>query len=363
MNNSSRFHSAVFVWSIVFFVALSITVVSPVSAGKEKRKQRPLDVPMLDAHNHILPYTGRNETDFMGGARAALKIMKEYGIKQVILMPHPFISSQRDSYTYKPLKKVAKKYPDRFMFLGGGGTLNIMLHDAVANGKVSPKMKEKFQKTAEKIISDGAIGFGEMVAEHFSMRPGHPYESSPPDHPLFLLLSDIAARLDVPIDIHMEAIPDEMDRPDNIPSTINPAKLTSNIEPFERLLSHNPKTRIIWAHAGWDNTGHRTTDLMGKLLGRHPNLYMSIKIRKKDRGGGGYNIPFDMGEIDDQWLALLEEYPDRFIIGSDQFYQPPQTRDKRRIVVQGSVKLLKDLPPELARRVGYENAARVFKID
>ncbi|GEM_PF-1866202 len=58
----------------------------------------------------------------MGSARAALKIMKEYGIKQVILMPHPFVSSQRDSYTYKPLKKVAKKYPKQFIFLGGGGT-------------------------------------------------------------------------------------------------------------------------------------------------------------------------------------------------------------------------------------------------
>jgi len=122
MKNLSRFRSVVFVWSVVFFVVLSIVAVSHVSASRGKRKPQPLNIPILDAHNHIIPYTGRNTTDFMGSARAALKIMKEYGIKQVILMPHPFVSSQRDSYTYKPLKKVAKKYPKQFIFLGGGGT-------------------------------------------------------------------------------------------------------------------------------------------------------------------------------------------------------------------------------------------------
>ncbi len=51
------------------------------------------------------------------------------------------------------------------------------------------------------------------------------------------------------------------------------------------------------------------------------------------------------------------------MIGTEQFYQPSQARNKRRISVQGSVKLLKELPTELARKVGYENAAAVFKID
>ena len=51
----------------------------------------------------------------------------------------------------------------------------------------------------------GAAGFGEMAAEHFS--GGTPYQFAPPDHPLFLLLADIAARHDVPIDQHMNAVP------------------------------------------------------------------------------------------------------------------------------------------------------------
>jgi len=92
---------------------------------------------------------------------------------------------------------------------------------------------------------------------------------------------------------------------------------------------------------------------MEKLLESHPNLYMSIKVRKTE-GGGGFNVPFDMGAIDSRWLALMKEHTDHFMIGTDQFYQPSQAKRRQRISVPGSVKLLKELPQELARKVGYE---------
>ncbi|OGQ99549.1 MAG: hypothetical protein A2505_03180 [Deltaproteobacteria bacterium RIFOXYD12_FULL_55_16] len=315
---------------------------------------------LIDAHNHILPYVDKTTIDFMGGAAAALRAMDEYGIKKTILMPHPFTSGQSDSYTYLPLKEIVKHYPDRFLFMGGGGTLNIMLHDVSNKGHVAVAQKQKFEEIAEKIIQDGAVGFGEIVIEHFSMRPDHPYESVPADHPLLLLLCDIAARHDVPVEIHMEAIPSAMDRPGHIPAGSNPQKLVANIEQFEHLLTHNKATRIVWCHAGWDNTGFRTTELMSRLLKTHPNLYMDIKIRKNQ--GVAMNHPLKAGSLDPAWLAMLSEFPDRFMIGTDQFYQPMNARNKRRLELEGSKRLMMILPPELARKVGYENAGRIFKL-
>lgn len=364
MNRLPRPVTTLLLWSLVAVSVLAIIacVTSPAARGKGKPPR--LDIPVIDAHNHILPYVGRGETDFMGGARAARKSMEEYGISKVFLMPHPFVSSQQDSYTYKPLQKVAEKYPRRFMFLGGGGTLNIMLHDAVKQGTVTDAMRDTFRKTAEKIIADGAIGFGEMATEHFSLHAGHPYESAPSDHPLLLLLSDIAARLGgIPIDIHMEALPREMARPAGMPRSVNPPTFPANMEAFERLLAHNRATPIIWDHAGWDNTGYRTTELMAALLKRHSNLYMNIKIRKKGIEGGDRNTIFAQGTIDGRWLELLTAFPDRFMIGTDQFFQPAQAKEKRRIMLGGSVKLLRDLPPELARAVAYDTAARLFKVE
>ena len=339
----------------LFCIVVLLAFSSPVFA-EEGRNARFF---LFDTHNHILPYVGQGAVDFMGGAQAALRAMDEYGIKKVILMPHPFTSSQSDSYTYGPLKKIAEAYPDRFLFMGGGGTLNIMLHDA-AKGDVSPELKQKFEETAEKIIKDGAIGIGEMVIEHFSMQANHPYESVSADHPLLFLLCDIAARHDVPIEIHMEAIPSEMDRPGHIPSGSNPSRLTANIEAFERLLAHNRSAVVIWSHAGWDNTGHRTRELMSRLLKAHPNLFMDIKIRKNR--GDALNHPLQQGGIDPVWLAMLNEFPDRFMMGTDQFYQPMDAMNKRRLELEGSKKLMMSLPEELAKKIGYENAVKIFKI-
>ena len=99
------------------------------------------------------------------------------------------------------------------------------------------------------------------------------FESTPPDHPLFLVLADIAADNDMPIDLHMEAVPQDMPTPPRFALRgPNPSNLKENISALERLLDHNPRPRIIWAHAGWDNTGERTVRLMRSLLAKHPNL-------------------------------------------------------------------------------------------
>lgn len=75
-------------------------------------------------------------------------------------------------------------------------------------------MLRRFEQAAEAILRGGAAGFGELAAEHFSSRIGsHPYESAPADHPLFLALADIAARADVPIELHMEAVPRDLPFP------------------------------------------------------------------------------------------------------------------------------------------------------
>ncbi len=83
-----------------------------------------------------------------------------------------------------------------------------------------------------------------------------------------------------------------------------------DIAAFERLLAHNPRAKIIWAHAGADGTGFRTPDLCRRLLLAHPNLYMEIKA---DPLNPGKNYPLVDGKIKPEWLKLFEDFPDRFI--------------------------------------------------
>ena len=319
----------------------------------------------IDGHNHLggrFPSSSGFISDYQGAAKAALRAMERFGIKGMIIMPPPFPLAHPGRYDIEDLQEVVKRYPKRFALLGGGGTLNVMIQKALRRGYISDGLRRRFKRRAEEIISMGALGFGEMGVEHLCLGKRHNYHSAPPDHPLLLLLADIAAKFGVPIDIHMEAVPERMPLPERLLwlSPPNPKVLSPNIQAFERLLEHNRGAKIIWAHAGWDNTGYRTVPLMRRLLRDHPNLYMSIEVSPRDSVLA--TCPLERGQkIKPEWMKLLQEFPDRFFIGSDQFYLAEGA--KRQIgppTVGPTHRFFSLLPSDLAYQIGLKNPAQIF---
>jgi predicted TIM-barrel fold metal-dependent hydrolase len=169
-----------------------------------------------------------------------------------------------------------------------------------------------------------------------------------------LLLADIAAEHDVPIDLHMEALPQDIPSPPDLKPP-NPPTLHGNIAAFERLLAHNPRTKLIWAHAGSDNVGFRTPELMRGMMQRHPNLYMEIKY---DPGFPGKDPPIADGKLKPEWLKLYQDFPDRFLIGSDQHFDPPAIVPLAR--AQQNALLLDQLPAGLRQKIAAGNAMRLY---
>ena len=214
--------------------------------------------PYIDVHAHL------DETNVDGSMDSAIRAIPEEDLAKLVFMPSPFTLADASRFDVERLLPGARKFAGRIYLLGGGGTLNPMIMEAARTGDAGAEIQKKFKERAEAVLAAGAVGFGEMAAEHFPSST--PYEYAPPDHPLFLLLADIAAQHDVPISIHMEAVLRDMDLPAPLKSPPNPPRLHANIAAFERLLSHNPRAKIVWAHLGWDNTGYRTPELMRKLL-------------------------------------------------------------------------------------------------
>lgn len=307
---------------------------------------------IIDTHAHIIR---GQRVSTAATVPQALRAMDELKVEKTILLPPPFPPGHRETYGREELGPVVRDNPGRFAFVAGGESLNPMIH-AIAPESVTPEHVRRFQKEAALVVESGAVGFGELTAEHLSSgRGGHPYESTRPDHPLFLTLADIAAQNAMPIDFHMEAVPWDMEMPDRRKNGANPARLKENISGFERLLEHNRNARIIWAHAGWDLTGERTVSLMRSLLGKHSNLYMSIKL---DSHHLQRTSPFTRdGVLRPKWAALLRDFPDRFIIGSDQFF------DEGRERLALARKLVDALPPDIARLVASENATRIYRLN
>ena len=246
-------------------------------------------IPFADAHTHLLRHTSEAGGGGYGrGGRraglslslsssatvsAALALMDRFGVSYAILAPPPHPAGREGAAGSPELQAVARQYPTRFAFSAGGKSMNPMIQ-STPPGNVTADVLGRFQAEARAIAEAGAAAFGELAAEHFSSRIGnHPYESVPPDHPLFLALADIAAQYNMPIELHMEAVPRDMPFPDaNVAGPPNPASVVANIAAFERLLDHNPRARIVWVHAGWDLTGERTVPLMRTLLEKHFNL-------------------------------------------------------------------------------------------
>jgi len=67
----------------------------------------------------------------------------------------PQAENQKLQLYFEDLLPVVEMYPGRFAVLGGGGTLNVMIQQGVREGIITSSMGK------------GAVGFGEMTAEHF----------------------------------------------------------------------------------------------------------------------------------------------------------------------------------------------------
>ncbi|MCP5049928.1 MAG: hypothetical protein GY940_22365, partial [bacterium] len=239
--------------TVVFLCALVLPVPMETSGGGETV---PGSTGYIDTHMHLLGMgrgRGGPVKDYEAAAAGLVKLMDQMNVSKALIMPPPQHSGQQGGYDYRELLKAVKKFPQRLVLAAGGGILNPMIHgtdrSAVTNG-----VKKRFRKEAEQLLKAGAKAFGEMTAMHVSMNPRHPILETSPDHPLFLLLADIAAENNVPIDLHMEAVPKEMATPRVLfkRSSRNPDTLKANIPALERLLKHNRKARIVWQHIGWD---------------------------------------------------------------------------------------------------------------
>lgn len=342
-------------------ILVAITAILALSAAAQKGPA-PTEAPaaaalspFIDVHTHLEKEVAEKSI------QAAVDAMTAENTAKYLFLPSPFDEECHGSFDIEFIQSAAAKNASRIISSGGGGTLNPMIEEAVRARKVIPELEKRFRERAEEIVRKGAVGFGELTAEHRPSASTPSYQSVPPDHPLFLLLADIAAQHNMPITLHLEAVTETMPIPASwhVNPLPNPPTLPANIEAFERLLAHNPRAKVVWAHLGSDNTGFRTPELSRRLLKAHPNLYMELKV---DPLNIGLNSPLaggSTGKVKPEWLKLFQDFPDRFVIGSDQHYPMPKDPVQRWQTV---ILLFNQLPSDLQHKIGMENVARIYNL-
>ena len=122
-------------------------------------------------------------------------------------------------------------------------------------------------------------------------------------------------------------------------------------EAIELLMAATPsqgrELRLIWAHTGINGT---PIERVQALLAKYPRLMGELSYRP--------GLTCDDGKLCPDWRALIERHPDRFLIGSDTWVN--QRWQHYDATMQGYRAWLGDLPADIARRIAWGNAARLF---
>lgn len=184
-------------------------------------------------------------------------------------------------------------------------------------------------------------GIGELFGHHDDLTALTYGEAPRANHPALDPVFRLAAERDLPVSIHS-----------NITSVWKRAPIW--LGEIEDMLGRHPKTRFIWCHAGIS----RRVDvadmpgILGRLLGARDNLWIDLSWVVYDDYVAPEGVP------DPAWLALVEAFPTRFMIGSDSV----GSMDEHAATIRRYYPFLDALSPEVARRVARDNFLGVLPL-
>ena len=193
-------------------------------------------------------------------------------------------------------------------------------------------------------------GLGELMSRHDDLTNLTTGERPRANHPSFIRLFKFAGRVSLPVSIHHNVAPisrneSELKQPLYLDEFL---ALLKNTIHDEANAANRPK--VIWCHAGISRRivveNYRQT-LERILDDYHENLYLDLSWVVL----GSYvykNL--------DEWVALIQKYPDNFLIGSDsvgKYSGIPMELKKYQA-------LLSALPAETWSKVAYKNLASIL---
>jgi len=148
-------------------------------------------------------------------------------------------------------------------------------------------------------------GIGEVITRHDDLTALTAGETARANHPALMKVYRLAGRYDLPVLLHS-----------NLTSLREETPIY--LGELEEALKSNPDTRFVLAHAGTSGGVEERqaplatlNEIIRALLERYDNLYVDLSWSVREH----YLIKD--GEPRAAWVALIEDHPDRFVLGSD----------------------------------------------
>ena len=188
-------------------------------------------------------------------------------------------------------------------------------------------------------------GIGEVFTRHDDLTALISGDTPRANNEALMRIYTLAAQHDLPVLVHSN-ITSKREK--------NPLYLAE----IEQPLGQHPRTRFIWAHAGTSAESHRHQTQMDfllptltRLLATYPNLYVDLSWSML--------TPYlldEQGRARPEWVALVERFPERFMLGSDVVGR----FDKLGQELHSFDPFLDALPVEVAHKVAKDNFLQVL---
>jgi hypothetical protein len=119
----------------------------------------------------------------------------------------------------------------------------------------------------------------------------------------------------------------------------------SDAKAIDILFELDPTATIVWAHSGFDSP-----ESIAPMLKKYPRLYADLAFRSDYASGG---------DLDPAWRKLFEQFPDRFLAGTDTF--TPERWSYVGEYANWMRSWLNKLPSPLREKLAYANGEALFK--
>jgi len=259
--------------------------------------------PLIDAHSHV---PGAKAID------AYVAAMKRHNVSKVVLLGVGGVQKEDAQW----IAAAARAYPDRVV---PGQPI-----PDPTRGDAAGILDVELSRTKARVM-------GEVHLRQVSRK----IERNPNDA-AFLDILKLGAERGIPIVIHYEVT------------------ATAGAQ-LEKALGARPDAVIVLAHAGEAKPAE-----LEKILARNANLMVDLSGMHFQRTP---SLASETGPLDPRWKALIEKMPDRFLMGIDvwapRLFEPAML-DR---LMKWTRRVLGELPPAVAERVAWKNAATLYRLD
>lgn len=298
-------------------------------------------LPIADVHFHLMR--------FMAPAELAAR-MQKHNIKWVVSAGAQGDPAARRSPWMRDAEAQQLLGKQFMPAVGGSETFRAEVEDGVRFIVESQSSRrEQVVAAMDQLLKGGHRAMVEMFpnAETSSADPMR-RRRVPTTAPFFQELMRLSAAYRTPVPMHMQWHP-------------------SSVQELGELLRAHPDAVVVLAHCGKDT---QAADIR-KVLAEHSNVHCDLGFRSPPQAlqesQRDPNRTIYWGDtflrkagMKPDWRALIEEFPDRFMVAVDDVHGWGEYDDVVAAIRTG---VLAQLPPATAEKVAWRNAVRIFRLE